>query len=80
MKLPLGSGDMVLMKGKTQSCWLHSIPKRKGGEVGKGRINITFRRAMVKGGTENYYRYNVGDGDVFKWDGAKREMVPWEKK
>jgi len=78
MKLPLGSGDMVLMRGKTQSCWLHSIPKRKGGEVGKGRINITFRRAMVKGGTENYYRYNVGDGEVYKWDEAKREMRPWE--
>jgi alkylated DNA repair dioxygenase AlkB len=78
MKLPLGSGDMVLMRGKTQSCWLHSIPKRKGGEVGKGRINITFRRAMVKGGTENYYRYNVGDGGVYKWDATKREMCPWE--
>lgn len=78
MKLPLVSGDMVLMKGKTQSCWLHSIPKRKGGEVGKGRINITFRKAMVKGGTENYYRYNVGDGGVFKWNQGKREMVPWQ--
>ena len=78
MKLPLGSGDMVLMRGKTQSCWLHSIPKRKGGEVGKGRINITFRRAMVKGGTDNYYRYNVGDGGVYRWDEAKREMCPWQ--
>jgi alkylated DNA repair dioxygenase AlkB len=78
MKLPLGSGDMVLMRGRTQSCWLHSIPKRKGGEVGKGRINITFRRAMVKGGTDNYYRYNVGEGGVYKWDEAKREMCPWE--
>lgn len=78
MKLPLESGDMILMRGKTQSCWLHSIPKRKGGEVGKGRINITFRKAMVKGGTENYYRYNVGDGEVFKWDGVKREMLPWK--
>jgi alkylated DNA repair dioxygenase AlkB len=78
MKFPLGSGDMILMRGKTQSCWLHSIPKRKGGEVGKGRINITFRRAMVKGGTDNYYRYNVGDGEVFKWDGVKREMLPRE--
>jgi alkylated DNA repair dioxygenase AlkB len=80
MKLPLGSGDMVLMRGKTQSCWLHSVPKRKGGEVGKGRINITFRRAMVKGGTDNYYRYNVGDGGVYKWDEAKREMCLWEDK
>jgi alkylated DNA repair dioxygenase AlkB len=80
MKLPLASGDMVLMRGKTQSCWLHSIPKRKGGEVGKGRVNITFRRAMVKGGTDNYYRYNVGDGGVYKWDEAKREMCLWEDK
>ncbi len=75
MKLPLASGDMLLMRGKTQSCWEHSIPKRKGGAVEKGRINITFRRAMTKGGTANYYRYNVGDGGVFKWDGTRREMV-----
>jgi alkylated DNA repair dioxygenase AlkB len=79
MKLPLASGDMVLMRGRTQGYWEHSIPKRKGGEADKGRINITFRRAMVKGGTANYYRYNVGDGGVFKWDERKREMVPWTK-
>ena len=77
-KLPLASGDMVLMRGKTQSCWEHSIPKRKGGEADKGRINITFRRAMIKGGTNNYYRYNVGDGEVYKWDSQRREMVPWK--
>lgn len=79
IKLPLASGDMILMKGKTQSCWEHSIPKRKGGDAGKGRINITFRRAMVRGGTANYYRYNVGDGIAFRWDENKREMVPWKK-
>ncbi|CAD0091706.1 unnamed protein product [Aureobasidium vineae] len=77
LKLPLGSGDMVLMRGSTQSKWLHSIPKRKGGESGNGRINITFRRAMVVGGTENYYRYNVGDGDVMKWDEKTKKMVVW---
>ena len=76
MKIPLASGDMILMKGLTQSKWLHSIPKRKGGEADRGRINITFRRAMVKGGTENYYRYNVGDGEVYKWDESRREMHP----
>ncbi|KAI5240482.1 DNA repair family protein-like protein [Aureobasidium subglaciale] len=80
LKLPLGSGDMVLMRGSTQSKWLHSIPKRKGGESGNGRINITFRRAMVVGGTENYYRYNVGDGDVMKWDGKAKKMVVWGEK
>lgn len=78
MKFPLAGGDMVLMKGKTQSCWLHSIPKRKGGEAAQGRINITFRKAMVKGGTENYYRYNVGDGEVYKWDEKRREMILWK--
>lgn len=24
-------------------------------------------------------RYNVGDGEVFRWDEKKREMVPWKK-
>lgn len=77
LKLPLASGDMVLMRGKTQSKWLHSIPKRSGkNETDGGRINITFRRAMVKGGTENYYNYNVGTGPVHRWDDKSREMKP----
>lgn len=79
IKLALGSGDMVLMRGPTQSNWLHSIPKRKNAEADKGRINITLRRAMVPGGTENYYRYNVGQGGVYKWDQSKREMLPWPR-
>ncbi|KAF1829802.1 DNA repair family protein [Decorospora gaudefroyi] len=75
LKLPLGSGDMVLMRGKTQANWLHSIPKRAGVDTGKGRINITFRKAMVKGGTENYYQYNVGVGVVHKWDTGSEQMA-----
>lgn len=75
-KLNLQSGDMILMKGKTQSNWLHSIPKRKGSGTDKGRINITFRKAMIKGGTDNYYRYNVGDGDIYQWNEDGREMLP----
>jgi alkylated DNA repair dioxygenase AlkB len=79
LKLPLGSGDMVLMRGKTQSNWLHSIPKRSGkNQEDGGRINITFRRAMVKGGTDNYYNYNVGTGPVFRWDKTAREMKLWK--
>lgn len=70
---------MILMRGRTQANWLHSIPKRKGKESEGGRINITFRKAMVKGGTENYYCYNVGSGAVFRWDAGKGEMVPWKK-
>ena len=79
LKLPLASGDMVLMRGSTQANWLHSIPKRKGGESDKGRINITFRKALVKYGTENYYQYNVGNGEVWRWNDANGEMKPWVK-
>jgi alkylated DNA repair dioxygenase AlkB len=77
-KFNLQSGDMILMRGATQKQWLHSIPKRKGGEADKGRINITFRKAMVKGGTDNYYRYNVGDGEVYKWNHGNRTMTLWK--
>lgn len=78
LKLPLVSGDMILMRGRTQANWLHSIPKRSGKNDKGGRINITFRRAMVKGGTDNYYNYNVGTGPVFRWDETSREMVLWQ--
>ncbi|KAI8952122.1 DNA repair family protein [Xylaria longipes] len=78
LKLPLVTGDMVLMRGRTQANWLHSIPKRSGkNERDGGRINITFRRALVRGGTENYYQYNVGSGPVYKWNDATKRMRPW---
>lgn len=76
IKLPLASGDMILMRGGTQANWLHSIPKRKGKGVGVGgRINITFRRAVVPAGTDNYYHYNVGNGGVWGWDEIRGEMI-----
>jgi len=80
LKLPLASGDMILMRGRTQSNWLHSIPKRSGKNDPGGRINITFRRAMVKGGTDNYYNYNVGSGPVYKWSDKGTGMALWENK
>jgi alkylated DNA repair dioxygenase AlkB len=76
-KYELKSGDMLLMRGKTQERWLHSIPKRSGKGTEKGRINITFRKAMVRGGTENYYKYNVGTGPVYVWSEERQEMVLW---
>lgn len=82
LKLSLASGVMVLMRGRTQANWLHSIPKRKDPGVGhKGRINITFRKALVRGGTENYYRYNVGgeNAPVFRWHDGAKEMRIWDK-
>jgi hypothetical protein len=69
---------MVLMRGKTQSMWLHSLPKRAGVDAKKGRINITFRKALVRGGTDNYYQYNVGSGGVFRWNAGLEKMHPWE--
>lgn len=79
LKLPLASGDMVLMRGKTQAYWLHSIPKRKGKGSEGGRINITFRKGVEKYSTQNYYQYNVGEGAVWKWDKRKGEMREWMK-
>jgi alkylated DNA repair dioxygenase AlkB len=79
LKLPLASGDMVLMKGKTQANWLHSIPKRKGRGSEGGRINITFRKGVERYSTQNYYQYNVGEGRVWRWDGRKGEMREWVK-
>ncbi|KAJ5618824.1 Oxoglutarate/iron-dependent dioxygenase [Penicillium lagena] len=79
LKLGLASGDMVIMRGATQSNWLHSIPKRKGKAAERriqGRINITFRKAVVPAGTNNYYHYNVGDGGVFRWDEIQGRMIP----
>lgn len=79
LKLPLASGDMVLMRGKTQANWLHSIPKRRGKGSEGGRINITFRKGVERYSTQNYYQYNVGDGGVWKWDARKGEMREWVK-
>ncbi|KAL3449844.1 hypothetical protein BJX65DRAFT_272056 [Aspergillus insuetus] len=76
MKFALAGGDMVVMRGETQANWLHSIPKRKGGEAHRGRINITFRKAVVPGGTNNYYNYNVGSGGVYRWDEGMGKMCP----
>ncbi len=79
IKMPLGSGDMILMKGRTQANWLHSIPKRTGKNADDGgRINITYRKATTPAGTDNYNRYNVGSGEVYKWDKRSREMRIWK--
>ncbi|PYI25921.1 hypothetical protein BP00DRAFT_430801 [Aspergillus indologenus CBS 114.80] len=79
LKFPLNSGDMIVMRGETQANWLHSIPKRKGAQGSQGRINITFRKAVVPGGTNNYYRYNVGAGAVYRWDELSKRMVAVKK-
>jgi alkylated DNA repair dioxygenase AlkB len=69
-KFTLHDGDMVVMRGRTQHDWQHSIPKRKSAE---GRINITFRKGIVEYATRNYNTYNVGRGNMFRW--VNGEMV-----
>jgi alkylated DNA repair dioxygenase AlkB len=39
-KMSLEHGSLLMMRGSTQSCWQHHIPKRANAE---GRINLTFR-------------------------------------
>jgi alkylated DNA repair dioxygenase AlkB len=41
----LESGSLLIMKGTTQTHWLHSLPKTK--KVTKPRINLTFRTFMI---------------------------------
>lgn len=47
IKLPLASGDMILMEGKTSSK-LDTLPTKLTGKNAEdgGSINITFRRAI----------------------------------
>ncbi|ORX33439.1 hypothetical protein BD324DRAFT_567825, partial [Kockovaella imperatae] len=67
-KFLLEDGDMVVMRGQTQHQWQHSIPKRKSAE---GRINITFRKGVVKYATQNYNQYNVGKGPMYRWESGQ---------
>jgi alkylated DNA repair dioxygenase AlkB len=41
----LESGSLLIMKGSTQTHWLHSLPKTK--KVTKARINLTFRSYVM---------------------------------
>jgi alkylated DNA repair dioxygenase AlkB len=42
--LTLENGSLLVMKGKTQICWLHRLPKSK--KVKTPRINLTFRKML----------------------------------
>ena len=44
----LEHGALLLMKGSTQTNWLHSIPKSK--KISDLRINLTFRTIVGQGG------------------------------
>lgn len=43
-KLTLTSGSLLVMRGDTQQCWLHQVPKEPA--ITEPRINITFRNIV----------------------------------
>lgn len=43
-KCPLGEGDILIMKGNTQTEWMHSLPKRPS--ASGSRFNLTFRKIV----------------------------------
>jgi hypothetical protein len=76
IKLSLASGDTLLIRDRTQSTWLHGMPKRKGGDADNGRIKVTLQKTVLPYGTEHYYQCNVGNGDMCRWSKEKKEAVP----
>ena len=44
-RLPLTDGDLLVMRGDSQSAWLHAITKSV--RVTDGRLNLTFRRVAI---------------------------------
>jgi len=46
LSILLESGSLLVMKGTTQSHWLHSLPKTT--KVLSPRINLTFRNIVIK--------------------------------
>ncbi|ORX90470.1 hypothetical protein K493DRAFT_304873 [Basidiobolus meristosporus CBS 931.73] len=71
-KFTFANGDCLVMQGGTQSNWLHAIPKRN--TAVQPRINITLRKSISIEGTNNYYKFNVGDGAAYRYRQGK--MVP----
>lgn len=46
VEIALGHGHLLLMKGTTQEHWLHAVPKST--RVREARVNLTFRRFIVR--------------------------------
>ena len=70
----LESGDLLIMRGRTQHEWEHAIPKI--GKAAMPLINVTFRRAINRAGSNNYYRYNRYGDDYKLFTLQEGKMVP----
>ncbi len=44
IEIPLKHGTLLIMKGKLQHYWQHSVPKQKS--ITQARFNLTFRRIL----------------------------------
>ncbi len=47
VEIVLESGSLLVMRGATQECWKHSVPKQR--TVQMPRINLTFRSIVAHG-------------------------------
>lgn len=45
ISLHLPPGSLLIMRGSTQACWQHQVPKSK--KIMEPRVNLTFRRMLV---------------------------------
>jgi alkylated DNA repair dioxygenase AlkB len=45
--IPLAHGSLLVMRGATQACWEHALPRRL--RVAAPRVNLTFRVARAEG-------------------------------
>src|SRR6201996_371549 len=48
IEVVLAAGSLLVMRGSTQTHWLHSLPKMK--KVRSPRVNLTFRNMLRTGG------------------------------
>lgn len=45
IEIPLGHGDLLVMRGELQHYWQHCVPKQT--KISNSRINLTFRNILV---------------------------------
>ncbi|HPQ95437.1 MAG: alpha-ketoglutarate-dependent dioxygenase AlkB [Thiothrix sp.] len=45
VSLHLPAGSLLIMRGRTQACWQHQVPKSR--KIIEPRVNLTFRRMLV---------------------------------
>ncbi|KAL0482043.1 alpha-ketoglutarate-dependent dioxygenase [Acrasis kona] len=67
----LGNGDLLIMKGTTQSAWQHSVPARSLNKLHHPRINFTFRSMT----TDAYGRRNGPDSEPFMFKNNKMVSI-----